>query len=60
MNTNKWSVIKANENEKERSWAEAFPSSLKHRIMNIHNQKHMQMKTGNGEAISAGRFPKYV
>ena len=56
MNPNKWPVIKANENGKERSWAEAFTSSLKHRINNIRNQKHMQTRTGNGEVISARRW----
>jgi hypothetical protein len=46
MNTNKWPVIKSKrERERKVHELQAFPSSLKHRIMNIRNQKHMQMQS---------------
>jgi hypothetical protein len=51
MNTNKWPAIKTNENGKGKFMSfTSVPSSLKHRINNIRNQKHTQTGTGNEEA----------
>jgi hypothetical protein len=57
MNTNKWPVIKANENGKERSWAEAFPSSLKHRIITfvIKSTRKRERETGSFAASQSWR-----